>query len=63
MLKPQLSKIPKSTRYQNAAIDYYMGLTNSDYLRLYEVRYPTLGGAVKSMLPVISTYPKKNFSR
>lgn len=32
MLKPQLSKIPKPTRYQNAAIDYYMGLTNSDYL-------------------------------
>lgn len=62
MLKPQLSKIPKPTCYQNAAIDY-MGLTNSDYLRLYEVRYPTLGGAVKSMLPVISTYPKKNFSR
>ncbi|MGF1938331.1 MAG: class I SAM-dependent methyltransferase [Nostoc sp. ChiQUE02] len=32
MLKPQLSKIPKPTRYQNAAIDYYMGLTNSNYL-------------------------------
>ena len=32
MLKPKSSKIPKPTRYQNAAIDYYIGLTNSDYL-------------------------------
>lgn len=32
MLKPKSSNIPKATRYQNAAIDYYMGLTNSSYL-------------------------------
>ncbi|MEH2023420.1 hypothetical protein [Nostoc sp.] len=32
MLKPKSSQIPKPTRYQNAAIDYYMGLTNSSYL-------------------------------
>ncbi|MEH2454751.1 hypothetical protein [Nostoc sp.] len=32
MLKPKSSNIPKPTRYQNAAIDYYMGLTNSSYL-------------------------------
>ena len=32
MLKPKSSKIPKPTRYQNAAIDYYIGLTNSSYL-------------------------------
>lgn len=32
MLKPKSSNIPKPTRYQNAAIDYYIGLTNSSYL-------------------------------
>ncbi|WP_335119905.1 hypothetical protein [Nostoc sp.] len=32
MLKPKSNKIPKPTRYQNAAIDYYMGLTNYSYL-------------------------------
>ena len=32
MLKPKSSKIPKPTHYQNAAIDYYMGLTNSSYV-------------------------------
>lgn len=32
MLKPKAITIPKPTRYQNAAIDYYMGLTNSSYL-------------------------------
>ncbi|QKQ74062.1 bifunctional 2-polyprenyl-6-hydroxyphenol methylase/3-demethylubiquinol 3-O-methyltransferase UbiG [Nostoc sp. TCL240-02] len=32
MLKPKSSNISKATRYQNAAIDYYIGLTNSDYL-------------------------------
>lgn len=32
MLKPKAITIPKPTRYQNAAIDYYIGLTNSLYL-------------------------------
>jgi MPBQ/MSBQ methyltransferase len=32
MQKPKSIQIPKPTRYQNAAIDYYMGMTNSDYL-------------------------------
>jgi MPBQ/MSBQ methyltransferase len=32
MQKPKQINIPKATRYQNAAIDYYMGLTGSDYL-------------------------------
>jgi MPBQ/MSBQ methyltransferase len=32
MLNPKSINIPKPTRYQNAAIDYYMGLTNSSYL-------------------------------
>ena len=32
MQKSQSIKIPKATRYQNAAIDYYMGLTGSSYL-------------------------------
>jgi MPBQ/MSBQ methyltransferase len=32
MQKPKLINIPKATRYQNAAIDYYMGLTGSSYL-------------------------------
>lgn len=44
MLKPQSSKIPKPTRYQNAAIDYYMGLTNSNYLHYgYWEPLPTYG--------------------
>ncbi|PIG93839.1 class I SAM-dependent methyltransferase [Gloeocapsopsis sp. IPPAS B-1203] len=32
MTKPKATNIPKPTRYQNAAIDYYIGLTNSSYL-------------------------------
>jgi len=32
MQKSKLIRIPKATRYQNAAIDYYMGLTKSSYL-------------------------------
>ncbi len=32
MQKPKLTQIPKPTRYQNAAIDYYMGITGSSYL-------------------------------
>ncbi|AFZ25689.1 2-polyprenyl-3-methyl-5-hydroxy-6-metoxy-1,4-benzoquinol methylase [Cylindrospermum stagnale PCC 7417] len=32
MPKPKSIQIPKPTRYQNAAIDYYMGLTGSSYL-------------------------------
>ncbi|MBE9004141.1 methyltransferase domain-containing protein [Fortiea sp. LEGE XX443] len=32
MQKPKLVNLPKATRYQNAAIDYYMGLTDSVYL-------------------------------
>lgn len=44
MLKPKSSNIPKPTRYQNAAIDYYMGLTNSSYLHYgYWEPLPTAG--------------------
>jgi MPBQ/MSBQ methyltransferase len=44
MLKPKSSNIPKATRYQNAAIDYYMGLTNSSYLHYgYWEPLPTQG--------------------
>ncbi|QDL09900.1 SAM-dependent methyltransferase [Brasilonema octagenarum UFV-E1] len=32
MQKPKSIPIPKATRYQNAAIDYYMGVTGSSYL-------------------------------
>lgn len=32
MLNQKSINIPKPTRYQNAAIDYYIGLTNSSYL-------------------------------
>jgi MPBQ/MSBQ methyltransferase len=32
MNKPKSIQIPKPTRYQNAAIDYYMGMTDSSYL-------------------------------
>ncbi|MEA5570664.1 class I SAM-dependent methyltransferase [Calothrix sp. UHCC 0171] len=32
MQKPKITQIPKPTRYQNAAIDYYMGITGSSYL-------------------------------
>ncbi|PAX49848.1 class I SAM-dependent methyltransferase [Brunnivagina elsteri] len=32
MQKPKSTQIPKPTRYQNAAIDYYMGITGSSYL-------------------------------
>ncbi len=32
MLNQKLINTPKPTRYQNAAIDYYMGLTESRYL-------------------------------
>ncbi|MBC1237112.1 MULTISPECIES: bifunctional 2-polyprenyl-6-hydroxyphenol methylase/3-demethylubiquinol 3-O-methyltransferase UbiG [Nostoc] len=44
MQKPKLINIPKATRYQNAAIDYYMGLTNSSYLHYgYWEPLPTVG--------------------
>lgn len=32
MPKPKSIYIPKATRYQNAALDYYVGLTDSSYL-------------------------------
>jgi len=32
MPKPKSISIPKATRYQNAALDYYLGLTGSSYL-------------------------------
>ncbi|MBD2626410.1 class I SAM-dependent methyltransferase [Trichormus variabilis] len=32
MQKPKSINVSKPTRYQNAAIDYYLGLTNSSYL-------------------------------
>ncbi len=32
MAKLKSIKIPKATRYQNAALEYYLGLTNSHYL-------------------------------
>ncbi|MEH2293069.1 class I SAM-dependent methyltransferase [Nostoc sp.] len=44
MLKSKSINIPKPTRYQNAAIDYYMGLTNSPYLHYgYWETLPTAG--------------------
>ncbi|MEH2346839.1 MAG: methyltransferase domain-containing protein [Nostoc sp.] len=44
MLKSKSSNIPKPTRYQNAAIDYYMGLTDSSYLHYgYWQPLPTAG--------------------
>lgn len=44
MQKPKSIKISKATRYQNAAIDYYMGLTGSSYLHYgYWEAIPTLG--------------------
>ncbi|MEH2263354.1 class I SAM-dependent DNA methyltransferase [Nostoc sp.] len=44
MLKPKSINIPKPTRYQNAAIDYYMGLTDSSYLHYgYWEPLPTAG--------------------
>lgn len=44
MQKPKQINIPKATRYQNAAIDYYMGLTGSSYLHYgYWEPLPTHG--------------------
>lgn len=44
MQKPKSIQIPKATRYQNAAIDYYMGLTGSDYLHYgYWEPLPAMG--------------------
>ncbi|MBE9199930.1 MULTISPECIES: class I SAM-dependent methyltransferase [unclassified Nodularia (in: cyanobacteria)] len=44
MQKPKSIKISKATRYQNAAIDYYMGLTGSSYLHYgYWEAIPTIG--------------------
>ncbi len=44
MLNTKSINIPKPTRYQNAAIDYYMGLTNSSYLHYgYWEPLPTQG--------------------
>ncbi len=44
MQKPKLINISKATRYQNAAIDYYMGLTGSSYLHYgYWEPLPTVG--------------------
>ncbi|MGH2413016.1 MAG: hypothetical protein ACRDEA_04865, partial [Microcystaceae cyanobacterium] len=44
MQKPKSIHIPKATRYQNAAIDYYMGLTGSSYLHYgYWEPLPTAG--------------------
>ena len=44
MPKPKSIQIPKPTRYQNAAIDYYMGLTGSSYLHYgYWEPLPTFG--------------------
>lgn len=50
MLKPKSSQIPPATRYQNAAIQYYLGLTDSPYLHYGYWELPsctdelTLGG-------------------
>ncbi|MDP5339300.1 MAG: class I SAM-dependent methyltransferase [Nodularia sp. (in: cyanobacteria)] len=44
MPKSKSIKISKATRYQNAAIDYYMGLTGSSYLHYgYWEVIPTIG--------------------
>ncbi|MEA5583539.1 methyltransferase domain-containing protein [Nodularia harveyana UHCC-0300] len=44
MQKPNSIHIPKATRYQNAAIDYYMGLTGSSYLHYgYWEVIPSIG--------------------
>ncbi|MDB9374791.1 class I SAM-dependent methyltransferase [Nodularia sphaerocarpa] len=44
MKKSKSIKISKATRYQNAAIDYYMGLTGSSYLHYgYWEVIPTIG--------------------
>ncbi len=44
MQKSKSIQIPKPTRYQNAAIDYYMGLTNSSYLHYgYWEPVPSVG--------------------
>ena len=44
MQKSKSINIPKATRYQNAAIDYYMGLTGSSYLHYgYWEVIPTIG--------------------
>ncbi|MEH2449812.1 class I SAM-dependent methyltransferase [Nostoc sp.] len=44
MLKSKSINIPKPTRYQNAAIDYYMGITDSSYLHYgYWEPLPTAG--------------------
>ena len=44
MLKPKSINVPKATRYQNAAIDYYMGLTDSSYLHYgYWEPLPSVG--------------------
>ncbi|MFS0514510.1 methyltransferase domain-containing protein [Nostoc sp. UIC 10607] len=44
MQKPKSINISKPTRYQNAAIDYYMGLTDSSYLHYgYWEPLPTEG--------------------
>jgi MPBQ/MSBQ methyltransferase len=44
MQKAKSIKIPKPTRYQNAAIDYYMGVTNSSYLHYgYWESIPSVG--------------------
>ena len=50
MFKPKSSQIPPATRYQNAAIQYYLGLTDSPYLHYGYWELPkyadelTLGG-------------------
>jgi MPBQ/MSBQ methyltransferase len=44
MQKSKSIQIPKPTRYQNAAIDYYMGMTNSSFLHYgYWEKPPTQG--------------------
>jgi MPBQ/MSBQ methyltransferase len=44
MQKSKSIQIPKPTRYQNAAIDYYMGLTNSSYLHYGYWKEPPAAG-------------------
>jgi MPBQ/MSBQ methyltransferase len=65
MQKPKLINIPKSTRYQNAAIDYYMGLTNSSYLHYgYWEPLPTVGEelTLTSLRAAQEAYAAKLFS-
>lgn len=65
MQKPKSIQIPKATRYQNAAIDYYMGVTGSSYLHYgYWETLPHSGEelTLSSLRAAQEAYTKKLFS-